>query len=72
MNWISTDDRLPEPNILVLIFNPFTFETMHTAKLTEFDGDQYWFFESDDDYLHIRYTSHWMPLPEPPEEKEEG
>ncbi|WP_424222739.1 DUF551 domain-containing protein, partial [Acinetobacter baumannii] len=24
------------------------------------------FFESDDEYLRPLYTSHWMPLPEPP------
>ncbi|MFH4081947.1 DUF551 domain-containing protein [Acinetobacter baumannii] len=48
------------------MFNPFTFETMHTAKLVEIDDEYWWFFESDDEYLRPLYTSHWMPLPEPP------
>ncbi|HAV4862185.1 DUF551 domain-containing protein [Acinetobacter baumannii] len=66
MEWISVDEQLPELDVLVLIFNPFTFETMHTAKLAELDGEYWWFFESDDEYLRPLYTSHWMPLPEPP------
>jgi len=68
MEWISVEDQLPDQDVLVLIFNPFTFETMHTAKLSEYEGEEYWYFESDDEYLHIQYTSHWMPLPAPPKE----
>lgn len=65
--WISVEDRMPEYGVLVLIHNHFTFETMHTAKLIQLDGENYWFFESDDDYLHTRYTSHWMPIYKPQE-----
>lgn len=65
--WISVEDRLPELGVLVLIFNPATYETMHTAKLTILDAeDYYWFSESNDDYLDIKYTPYWQPLPEPP------
>lgn len=65
-HWINTNDQLPDLDVLVLIFNPFTFEKMHTAKLVSIDNEFWWFFESDDDYLDPIYTSHWMPLPKEP------
>ncbi|MBC8612093.1 DUF551 domain-containing protein [Massilimaliae timonensis] len=63
--WISVKDRLPEPFISVLCYMPGEqpFPTVHEG------------FVSNNGIWHSNYfnrepgeVTHWMPLPQPPEE----
>jgi hypothetical protein len=63
-DWISVDDRLPEFNNKVLIYDPLsyfdkvTFDYMHPEKV----------WDSECRRTKGRtYITHWMPLPPPPE-----
>lgn len=53
-SWISVEDRLPEPDVSVLV----TREGKQLATKTCHDGRE-WLLES----IHYPVT-HWMPLPE--------
>lgn len=66
-DWISVDDRLPEDEVLVLVFCP------------DCTDDPIWFGYHDDDCwryvdgVHAGFTiTHWMELPEPPCKTGEG
>lgn len=56
--WISVEDRLPEPGVDVLAAYRDRHINMGTA------GDD-WLEEDIED----GYITHWMPLPEPPREE---
>lgn len=56
-DWISVEDRLPEPGVDVLAAYRDRHINMGTA------GDD-WLEEDIED----GYITHWMPLPEPPKE----
>ena len=75
--WISVKDRLPELDQKVLVVSAtypnkingavrrfedigWYWEQHHSGDLND-DGN----YEFDDDYTY----THWMPLPEPPEDK---
>lgn len=73
--WISVKDRLPEKSQEVIVFcrtpglNDFVNTVYYSAKFQEFNwcdfmGDPP---KSEKGY---RDVTHWMPLPEPPEEKQ--
>lgn len=71
MNWISVEDRLPEPfeDVLVVRMSLFGNPWIVTAYRNEPDknGDwQWWFLGSPP---NISGVTHWMPLPEPPKMK---
>lgn len=57
-DWISVEDRLPEPGVDVLAAYRDRHINMGTA------GDD-WLEEDIED----GYITHWMPLPEPPKEE---
>ena len=64
-DWISVKDRLPEPPAQCLVYSPKMSRPrgMETATYTELG------------WLTAAYFSgitHWMPLPEPPEEENEN
>ena len=71
MNWISVNERLPEPNVSVLICNVegHSIDEMEPA-VAHFDGDTFiGLSRVDYDNYWIEEATHWMPLPELPEEK---
>lgn len=54
--WVSVEDRLPEPTYCVLVYT-----TDFTIEVDAIGSDGEW----------ISYeVTHWMPLPAPPEEGE--
>lgn len=69
--WISVKDRLPEKHILCLV----TYHPCHWVQNTDFTktlvgtdrliGKNMW---ARNKYQNV---THWMPLPEPPEEENE-
>ena len=64
--WISVKDRLPIKGTVCLTCN---IEDKITIRSYEGDGTQSekWRFEDDFGESDEWGTSHWMPLPEPPE-----
>lgn len=60
MKWISVEDRLPEPNVRVFTWPPAPFGYERHLK----DDGETWFFD-------VFPVTHWMPLPDPPEEQDE-
>lgn len=71
MKWISVEDQLPEHGIEVLLYHSreFLFICMgkYHKKYNVFEDTQSW----DDVHGAPKYRikddiSHWMPLPEPP------
>lgn len=62
--WVSVADRLPSAHELVLVYNPGYLMT--TGFLYE---DGRWRVRSVD---YPDTPTHWMPLPEPPKEKNHG
>lgn len=65
--WISVKDRLPKYNEPVLVYRP-------SMALKNVVDQYYGYWGEDDDEWHEGWGSkdrntHWMPLPEPPEEE---
>lgn len=62
MKWISVKDKLPEKQTRVLLFDNGGFGIL-TGRI----GSAGWYLEGGlDEFANI---THWMPLPEPPEDK---
>ena len=55
MDWISVKDRLPEEEKLAIVYRPHYKQKIYIQAWWR--GDQY-----------DQSITHWMPLPEPPEE----
>lgn len=56
--WISVEDRLPEEDSVVLVFDGlyvWIAYRNHVLGTWNVEGDS------------VRAVTHWMPLPEPPE-----
>jgi hypothetical protein len=84
MKWISVKDRLPELDVYVLGFNknwPNEYEnekeTIRTCYMindsmpgVDEHKDPWWHVEAIAYYSTLSSPTHWMPLPEPPEEEE--
>jgi hypothetical protein len=66
-HWIDVSKRLPDEHNTVLIYNgDFHIGSLIYEKI-ESDGDYYWQNNFYDDFIDS--VTHWMPLPEPPDEK---
>ena len=59
MKWISVEDRLPNDNQLVLIYEPHC----RNNKEKGIGIDDYELGDQD----YGKWISHWMSLPDPPE-----
>lgn len=80
MEWISVEDRLPDENIFVLVsylsyddeYPCNDIAVIQNGQWHWHKGELYYDSETDECYtelVRVKIT-HWMPLPEPPEEKE--
>lgn len=56
MEWISVEERLPEPWVEVLVYRGADWPVVSCE--TDTNGN----------WLHFFNITHWMPLPEPPKE----
>lgn len=67
--WISVKDRLPEVRHAVLGYAPF-YKNIWTVTMRE-DGCWYFWYPGTSKYEPNWYgpITHWMPLPEKPEEE---
>lgn len=65
--WISMKNRLPEIGVKVLIFDYYNDFDVWFLELDETDDIVHW--EDQNGYWYpLHDATHWMPLPEPPEE----
>lgn len=74
-HWISVEERLPEEDVRVLVYakgkkgNAVTEITYYSSHLYGFNITGW---QSPSNYFYQEHTiTHWMPLPEPPEEENE-
>lgn len=58
-DWVSVEDRLPEKNVPVLVWEKQGF-----AYVDRLEAECAWQIAS----THHAIVTHWRPLPEPPEE----
>lgn len=65
--WISVKDRLPEEGEKVLIYTKTDITTFGLYTKNYGFGKREG-FECGDGFMWMNTSSHWMPLPEPPEE----
>lgn len=81
VKWIPVTERLPEEDCKILA----ACSTLHYQRicrfaknLTEidkfvFDGKQgFYDYDSERGYYEVGWVTHWMPLPEPPKDGEDG
>ena len=71
MTWIKCSSRMPEDDDSVLVYSR-KFETFsiafHMGKNRVMKEG--WYVIEENGYAgNIRHVTHWMPLPEPPEEE---
>ena len=64
--WVSVKDRLPEPDENVIIWTKTG--CMKYAQYHEDGSINPWYVYEDNARAWTNVISHWMPLPEPPEE----
>ena len=67
MKWISVTDNLPRINDVVLVYDKH-IEDVTTGYISEFIGDRcVWIIDCGESISDE--VTHWMPLPEPPNEE---
>lgn len=64
--WISVEDRPPEENQRVILYIPRVAEG-GTVRIGWLEETKLWYTAGRDRLLYKQVT-HWMPLPEPPQE----
>ena len=64
MEWISVEDRLPEPAQSVLVYSE------RECRVSKGYGVDYVLSGFSTSFMNIGYVTHWMYLPEPPKETE--
>ena len=65
--WISVEERLPE-RVEVLAVNDRNTMMIGLVEFRDYDGTRFCVCEDIDSGIGITHVTHWMPLPEPPEE----
>jgi len=65
--WISVRNRLPELNEYVLVCTELKWISV-ARMFSSDDGCPYQWISEDSSYIDSRWITHWMPLPEPPNE----
>lgn len=75
-HWIPVTERLPNCNGCYLVWRPHFFGgEVGMPSICYFDGSNTWHDSYGVDFariLHPEDVTHWMPLPEPPEEDKDG
>lgn len=66
--WVKTANRLPEEQKEVLIYLP-EYDSVEIAALFEIPSMNLREWTQNEDAYMLDEVSHWMPLPEPPEER---
>ena len=72
-NWIPVDERLPDPDELILVsFFNFSLPMIGRYTVDDDDGGTFIVGDEDESFVveHDLYVNAWMPLPEPYREDE--
>ena len=65
--WVKVEDRLPdELQWVILRHNQPNTDAFDTGYIFTIDGRKTWKLRWEKHGLPLRYFTHWMPLPEPP------
>lgn len=67
--WISVKDRLPEVGSETLVVRSIPGHTKPVIARRLEDGPNVWWYCSDAIWCGLESVTHWMPLPELPEEE---
>ena len=65
MEWISVKDRLPKDDEDVLVIDDTGRMAVSCYFFSSYGS---WLWENRDDQVLLGEVTHWMPLPNPPEE----
>lgn len=66
VEWVSVKDRLPETNGQFLCYSAdFPLGAFFSIQSFNVKKGAFWWYE---DNVKAPFITHWMPLPEPPEE----
>ena len=65
-NWISTKDRVPAPDVWVLVYSLGKVGSIGIDVASLVDDSGSWMTKGDW-MLPLNGVSHWQPLPEKPE-----
>ena len=65
-DWISVDDRLPKPGVPVLAYEPDWYDVAFPMMLND-RGQWVWWFDT----RPAGRVSHWMPMPDLPQSRED-
>lgn len=66
MNWINIENELPKELVEVIVFEKGRFKSLDVFYLAMINEEGLWVETLDDEIL--KNVTHWMPLPEPPNE----
>ena len=66
VRWIPVSEKLPKDNQEVLIYADLIAKGVHSTKSRQWSADGYYYHGDWYDTV-----THWMPLPQPPEEVKE-
>lgn len=66
-DWISVNDRLPERNGWYLTYGP-----TRVMDVLHYCGDEWGEPAWASEYIYDAEVTHWMPMPEGPDEDEKG
>lgn len=70
MKWISVKERLPEIDLYVLIFCPKSSIQIASLQRRCDSYNLQWILDQPcDEYSADGFVTHWMPLPDFPEDK---
>lgn len=64
--WISVKDRLPEFDVIVLIYHQDDSQNESNIDSAKIDSHKKWIVTHFCECVYIDNVTHWMPLPEPP------
>ena len=74
--WISVADKLPNDNKPVYVWlgrgSELRSEIPFVGKYDPFRSGAWWIWGLDSDHRDNIKVTHWMPLPEPPEEEQKN
>lgn len=64
--WISVKDKLPQESKPIIVYNKKTLQVV--VAIRRYRKTKGWVWTRNNYMIKREYITHWMPLPEPPNE----